>query len=189
MTKGFAMHPLVPDQIGSTPDWDAHNSGLTPEFFVEKIERADGTMIDREFVTVHVAGDILTACSQPVDDQLRERFKDEYAAWKSGKEQAAKGTPVEEWPLLNKRQVDELKSVSIFTVEALASLSDGNLHNLTEGHMLREKAKRWLKIKDATDLAEQNAALLVRINALERSVKAVPLRKGPGRRGMPQAQE
>jgi hypothetical protein len=44
-------------------------------------------------------------------------------------------------------------------------------------------------MKDATDLAEQNAALLARIDALERSVKAVPLRKGPGRRGMPQAQE
>lgn len=68
--RGHAVHPLLPDMAGATPDWDAHNHALTPEFFVEKIERADGTVIDREFVTINVAGDILTACSQPVDDQL-----------------------------------------------------------------------------------------------------------------------
>lgn len=63
----------------------------------------------------------------------------------------------------------ELHSVHIYTVEALASLSDGNVHHVIHGRELREKAQKWLKTKTATDLADQNAKLLARIDALERS--------------------
>jgi hypothetical protein len=76
--------------------------------------------------------------------------------------------PIEEWPVLNPRQVSELQGVNIYTIEALAGLSDGNLHNVVEGRELREKAKRWLKAKDTTKIVDENAKLLARIDALER---------------------
>lgn len=168
-----------PNFNGKDGDWSAHNAGVTPHFYTDKVKRKDKdgieTEIELEYVTVVVAGDTLTEASQPVDDQLRERFADAYAAWKAGKDIII-GTPVTDWPLITSRQAVFLEANNIFSVENLAELSDYNIGGIPDGRELRDKAVRWLRKKGTADLAAENARLLARVAALE---KAQPKRKRP----------
>lgn len=164
-------------------DWTVHNAGVTPHFFTEKVKRknTDGTEteLDIECVTIVVAGDMLTECSLPVDDQLRERFADEYAAWKDGRDTLS-GTPVTEWKSITARQATFLEANNIFSVESLAALTDGNIHNVTDGRELRDKAIRWLKTKAASSEAEENAKLRAEVAGIKKwkaEVEGKPKRK------------
>ena len=158
----------------SDGDWTAHNAGVTPCFFVDKVKRKelDGTEteIEIEKVTIVVAGDILTECSLPVDDQLRARFVTQYRAWKDGKDISV-GTPLSDCPFLTDRQRVYLEANNVFTAEDLAALSDYNIGNVMDGRELRDKATRWLKKRGASDLAAENASLKARLDALEQQVK------------------
>jgi hypothetical protein len=180
-----------PDFKGVDGDWTPHNVGVTPHFFIDRIKRkdADGNEaeIEVECVTLVVAGDTLTEASMPVDDQLRERFADQYAAWKDGKE-CIVGTPVSEWKAISARQAMFLEANNIFTVESLAALTDGNIHNVTDGRELRDKAVRWLRAMASASKAEENAKLRAEIAELKKW-KAEVQAKNSKRRTMTQAQK
>src|SRR4029077_1175917 len=51
-----------------------------------------------------------------VSDEHRQRWAEQYAAFKRGEEMAVDGTPLEQWPILTRGQVLELKAIGIYTV-------------------------------------------------------------------------
>jgi hypothetical protein len=89
------------------PDWKQHNKGVTPIFSIEPVPlfEADGKTprpgpdgkcsIDMEFVRLLIAGDGLSEASAPVDDAIKERFSEEYQAWKENRELAHQGFSLE----------------------------------------------------------------------------------------------
>jgi hypothetical protein len=95
-----------------------------------------------------------------------------YEAFKTGLEAVGEGTPIEELPFVDAARRAELKALHIHTAEALSGLEGVNLSRLGMfGRELKEKAKAYIdRARDSaleTRLAAENAALTVRIAALE----------------------
>lgn len=83
---------------------------------------------------------------------------------------AMAGTPLEQWPEMNRSLCATLKAQGIFTVDALSVLPDGKLNVVgPDGRTWREKAKAFLEnAKDgayATGLAAENENLKTTIAA------------------------
>lgn len=120
-----------------------------------------------------------------VNDEYRERFKDEYRAWKANEGAPITGTPLAEWPAVTVSFVDEMKLVGVRTVEELAGMSDGHAMATPGLQTMKARAIAWLQGQDASSaLAKAEARekeLLDRIAALEagtkpkRAAKAEPI--------------
>ena len=137
-----------------------------------------------ELVEFLIPGDRLTRPVAPVNERptqngptYAEIYKDEYAAFKRGEQRAASGTPLEHWanPLVTRARVAELKALNVFSVEDVASVSDGNLPQLgMGGRDLREQARAYLAhAKDSAAVSAAVAerdALLARIDAMQKQI-------------------
>jgi hypothetical protein len=87
----------------------------------------------------------LTKPVHRVSQEDIDRWPDQYARFKAGQEMAREGTPLEQWPILNRAMVLELKALDIFTVEECAGLSDQAIQRIKMyGYQLREKARAYL---------------------------------------------
>ena len=111
-----------------------------------------------------------------------DRFRRQYDAWISDADPALLGTPLSELAQITHTQIDQLKRLQITTVEALASISDTALQALGMGaRELRDRAKAHVSDHNrvARSLADENAALRARIEALE----ALAVAPGDGPKG------
>lgn len=99
---------------------------------------------DVEIVRIFFPGDKTKVVVQNVTDEHRQRFKRQYDAFKATGVTLREGMPLEQWAILSKSEVAELKSLRIYTVEALAEISDNALTWLG-AREYREKAKVWLQ--------------------------------------------
>jgi hypothetical protein len=111
-----------------------------------------------------------------VTDEHRQRWPDAYAAFKRQEEISPDGTPLEQWPILNRGQVLELKAVGIMTVEQCAHIPDNALHRLPMGaRSLRDRAQAYLDDAASVALTErlnrENELASSRIAALERQIQ------------------
>ena len=110
--------------------------GLLVKFYMDAVHlkaqsEAEGRPIfeDREFVEIIPIGDTKTVVTKPVTDIERQRFPEEYAAFKRGIEQTFAGTPLNQWPIMLPAQIKLLNHFNVYTVEQLADLDDiANLH-------------------------------------------------------------
>jgi hypothetical protein len=94
-----------------------------------------------------------------VNESHRQRWPEQYAAFKAGEDWAINGTPLEQWPFLRKVNVYELKALGIFTVEQCADLSDIACQNMGMGGMaIRTAAKAYLSDADAMKIVSQAIA-------------------------------
>lgn len=125
-----------------------------------------------ERVRVIIPGAVATINVKNVDDQVRQRWRETYMAWKNGQAAPVAGLVLEEWPVLNRAQCAELRHREIRTVEELARLSDVHVQGLGMGGMaLRERARAYLD--DAaheamlTKVTKENDVLASRIATLE----------------------
>jgi hypothetical protein len=89
------------------------------------------------------------------------------------------GTPLDAWPALDVAMVASLKESRIYTVEGLASLSDGKLGLLgMGGRALRDKAKAFLEVSAGNAPTERLAGELSRANEeierLNATIKELP---------------
>jgi hypothetical protein len=74
-----------------------------------------------------------------------QRWPDQYRRFKENQTQIAEGTPIDELPFLSAGKRAELKALSIYTAEALASLDGQNLKNLGQGgRELKNQAQAYL---------------------------------------------
>jgi hypothetical protein len=99
----------------------------------------------REMVEILMPGNAWNRPDVYVTDEHKQRWPDEYAAFKKGIELAPHGTPLEHWPRLKRNQVLELKAKGFATVEELADMSDTIGQQLGMGWMqLRAIAKAFI---------------------------------------------
>lgn len=154
------------------------DQGLFVQFYFESIKNEEESLAqgrpifsDKEYIKIIPVGDRNTVICEPVTEDHKVRFPNQYAAFKNQQVQPQEGTPLEEWPPLTKSQVMMMKSANVHTVEQLSVVSDGNLSNLGMGARdLREKAKTYLESAQtgAIPMAAQE-----RINELEKQVEAL----------------
>ena len=97
-----------------------------------------------EFVTILIPGDKTLTVNRPVMASDRNRFPQQYAAFKNKKGEALIGTPLSAWALVNDGQRRELEYFNIRTVEQLADVSDGFAGNMMGVHALKAQAQRYM---------------------------------------------
>jgi hypothetical protein len=158
------------------------NGGIRPRFYFEAVQdqlatAREGRPIFRqeERVELFMAGNPQTVPVLRVTDEERRRWPEAYDAFKKGEEVALQGTPLEEWPILNRAQVRELKALEIYTIEDIATMSDLATQRGMGLMGLRGRARAFLDDAAAMGLTEEltaeNDILKSKIAALEHQVK------------------
>src|SRR6185437_7494034 len=71
-------------------------------------------------------------------------WPEQYARFKAGQEISADGTPLEQWPILGRSQVLELKAMNLMTVEHVRDMPDTTCQRFMGGMRLRALAKAYL---------------------------------------------
>lgn len=147
---------------------------------------------DMEVVEVRFAGDrnkisvfpAHAVCGQMQDDDgdyrqmtYAERWPEQYKRFKAKQTQVAEGTPVDELPFLTQAKRSELKALSIYTAEALASLDGTPLKNLGPGGRdLKNQAQAYLDRAAGTADVTKMAA---EIAELQRTIRELQADKAP----------
>lgn len=113
---------------------------------------------------------------QPATEEKKKRFPLEYARYQLAKKQVEQGTPLEQFAFLSLSEVEALKSRGIFTVEALAGLSEEKAASLGISRE-RELADKFMQQaagnKAISDWQEAEEQYKARIKKLEAEVKAL----------------
>jgi hypothetical protein len=155
---------------------------LRGDFYMDTIKdelasRNAGREIHKEVerVRVIIPGAVASIVVKNVDDTHRQRWPEQYAAFKAGREQPLSGTALVEWPVLNRAMVEELHHLKVRTVEELANLSDIQVQNIgMGGQMLRARARAFLDDAEhealTTKLVGENDVLRSRVASLEAQV-------------------
>ena len=173
---------------------------VIPRFFIHTTEnkaksKEMGRPIydDMECVEVRFAGDrnkisvfpAHAVCGQTQDEDgdyrtmtYAERWPEQYKRFKSKQVQVAEGTPIDELPFLTQAKRSELKALSIYTAEALASLDSQPLKNLgVGGRELKDQAQAYLDrakgSADVTKMASRIADLEQLVRELQGEAQAV----------------
>lgn len=145
--------------------------------------KAEGRPIfrDQEVVEVRIAGDRNFAPVFPAHSMWKrvdgeeityaQRWAAAYTRFKDGREQVADGTPLSELPFLTEAKRAELRSLKVYTAEALASIDGKNLANLgAQGREMKTQAQAYL------DTARGTAgvtAMAAKLEALQEEVLAL----------------
>jgi hypothetical protein len=137
-----------------------------PRFFVDQVqdmvasERAGRPIFrDEERVEIIMPGNPHTRPVARVTEEHKQRWPREYAAFKDGLELAPDGTPLEEWPILKRSQVMELKALGFKTVEHIRDMDDLAIQRIgMGGRRLKDMAAVFLDDADRVALTNQLAA-------------------------------
>lgn len=122
---------------------------------------------------------------QPATEEKIARFPVEYARYQLSRKQIENGTPLEQFAFLTLSEIEACKYRGIFTIEALADLSDSHARDLgiTEERLL---AQRFLagnrKIKQALDTEKLITEYQQKIAALETEITRFRQNKNTSRR-------
>lgn len=146
---------------------------------------------DTPYVEISIPGE-RNVKRYPASLHYQQRFPRHWEAFsKRNEEIEHEGTPLTEWPIIKRAQAEELKFFNIYTVEQLATMSDGNAQNMRGLQTLKEKAKAYLAASGdtailnevdnlKTELEEQkrqNAEMLAAMNDLKDQVVASKVSK------------
>lgn len=176
--------------MSETPDFytagrDERDSAV-PRFFMEAVQNkaksaAEGRAVfdEREMVEVIIPGDRKTVSVRYVSDEHRNRWPRQYQAFKAGQEAPVSGTPIREWPFINRAQAEELAYAHVLTVEQLAGLTDDLLLKAVPrgGYELRSAAQRFLDAAKSAAPSEQLAAELAERDATIAAMKELDAAK------------
>lgn len=128
----------------------------------EQLSEKEGRPIfeDTEFVTFHAVGDRSNVITRPVREVDKIKFAQLYDRFKSKIGQTEIGTPLTEWSVVTRSQVEELRYMGIHTIEQLAALTDGNAQKFLGALGLREKARNYIQMsKEQAPVERMNAEL------------------------------
>lgn len=154
-----------------------------PRFFMHQEQdpvasEREGRPIFREIEMVEIIMPGIAHLNKPafkVTDEHRQRWPDHYDRFKKGQQMSLDGTPIEQWPILTRGMVLELKALEIHTVEACATLTDHAIQRIPMyGRKLRDLAKAYLddadRMAEVTRLTEEKAKDTARMAELENKV-------------------
>lgn len=130
---------------------------------------------EREYIMIMVPGDKDSIVHRPASDMDRARFAERYERWKRKVgDQSAIGTPLKIVPWLTSSQVKELEYFNVYTLEALASLSDTHAQKFMGINALRQAAKDAVQAaKDAAPLTAIRAELDAKDSELAAALQAI----------------
>lgn len=145
-----------------TRNFGAASGGAFARFFLDDVQdelatAREGRPIFKslERVEIILPGNPHARPVHNVTDEHKARWPEQYAAFKQGRDLVIDGTPLEQWPVLTRGMVLELKALEIHTVEQVAELSDVSLQRVGKGAFnLRERAKAYLDDAQAGALVE-----------------------------------
>ena len=134
----------------------AASSQNYPRFHMESVQdeaasEREGRPIfrDEERVEIIMPGNPHTRPIARVTAEHKQQWPDEYAKFKSGQDMALTGTPLEQWPMLKKSQVMELKSLGFITVEQVGTMDDLAMQRFMGGRRMRDLARAFLDDAEA----------------------------------------
>ncbi len=130
---------------------------------------------DTEYIDIRIPGDRAGGVSRVATDRDKKRFPEHYDRFKQRVEEPLDGTPLSEWPLVTRSQVEEFAFHNIKTVEHLAGMADTHTKNFMGMNNLKAKAVKWLEKAGEEakvhQLTEQLAERDERIDRLEDQMK------------------
>jgi hypothetical protein len=164
----------------------APSNNVWPRFFTDivpdeiaSVREGRRCFREEERVEIYMPGNNLNIPVHRVTDEHRQRWPKEYEAFKAGREPVLNGTPIEEWPALNRAQVAELKYLNFRTVEEIADANDLSLQRIgMGGRTLRDRAKAFLDDAHAIAVVEKTTAELDKRNAENESLKMQVAQQG-----------
>ncbi|WP_299933653.1 hypothetical protein [uncultured Pelagimonas sp.] len=149
--------------------------GTIPRFYMDTVidgvasrEKGHVCYTEVEMVLILFAGTNNQTVRRKVLDHDRRVYRDAYAAFRNGIEGDGPidGTPLVEWPQINRAVAETLRMRNIRTVEELANLSDHQVMDLgMGGRQLVSSAVNYLKIRSGTADAVSMAAELAELKA------------------------
>ena len=162
--------------VGSVHEWkEIANEGergddsCVPLFYLREVQNKARSDVEgrvcfdqKEYVEIFVPGEKTLRPNRPVTDADKKRWPVAYAKFQRTREETLDGTPVEQWPYLNRAQVAEMKANGIMTVEAIADVPDGLIDRLgPNGRDLQTRAMQFLKPQSEieTELRDEVAGL------------------------------
>lgn len=128
-------------------------SKVYPRFFTDSVKdhvasAQAGRDIFKEEERVEIIMPGISQLTKPVEKVTQEhidRWPEQYKAFKAGQEMSVSGIPLEQWPILKRAMVLELKAMGFMTVEQVASMSDTAVQRIGMGGLrLRDLAKSYL---------------------------------------------
>lgn len=125
---------------------------------------------DREFIEIYLPGGKTVISKEPSEDEKRQ-YAMEYQAFKDGLAGVYEGTSIEVLPRISPAQVENLRSLKVFTIQHLAQYPDGRIGDIgMGGRELQNRAIEYLKANDSAkyivELKQQLAAMQAQINEL-----------------------
>lgn len=154
-----------------------------PRFFLDSIHDVvasenQGRPIyrDEERVEIIMPGNPHTRPVARVTDEHKHRWPREYEAFKAGIEISPDGTPLEEWSILKRSQVLELKALGFKTVEHIRDMDDHAIQRIgMGGRNLKQAAAAFLddanRVALTTQLTAENERLEGEVSALRLQVE------------------
>lgn len=138
----------------------AGGSGNVVTFSYEDRLGEGGTIVKREMVSIRAPGDKLSEFCGKVTDEIRKQYPREYEAFRRGAEYTGEGTPIQTWTEIGQPARRELMFMGFNTIEQLAEASDGQCGGLSNGNVLRAKARIFVKKNTVeVDVAAENKEL------------------------------
>ncbi|KPK73368.1 MAG: hypothetical protein AMJ84_02370 [Acidithiobacillales bacterium SM23_46] len=129
-----------------------------------------------EMIDIRIPGSKDNIVVRPVRPKDIDRFPRHYAAFKQRTQgESVVGTPLEQWPLLTKAQVEELKFFNIRTVEQLAGAPDSTGQKFMGFNGLKQKATDFIAAAQGSApfiaLREENESMKLTIQQMQDEMK------------------
>ncbi len=146
--------------------------------YVQDVEKTalEGRPIfeDAVFIKIITPGDRDNIINRPIRPEDKFRFPKQWAQFENGQAELGSGTRLEEWTLMSRSMVEELRYLGFRTVEHVAEAGDQVLSKVPGLREFQSRAKVWLaKAKEAagdTKLQSELEKRDAQIAALEEQV-------------------
>jgi hypothetical protein len=141
--------------------------GTYPRFFTDSVKdelasAQQGRDIFKAEQRVEIIMPGISQLTKPVEKVNQshiERWPEEYKRFKDGQEMSVDGIPLEQWPVLKREQVLELKYMGLLTVEHVAGMSETAIQRIPMyGRKLQRLAEAYLDEEKASALLLQTTA-------------------------------
>lgn len=149
--------------------------GTYPRFFTDSVKdelasAREGRDIFKAEERVEIIMPGISQITKPVfkvTSEHTDRWPEEYKKFKAGQEMSVDGIPLEQWPILKREQVLELKYLGFMTVEQVAEMSEHAIQRIPMmGRRLKELAAAYLDDEKASALVARTTAANARLESL-----------------------
>ena len=131
---------------------DEADKALAVRFYIKTVQdmtksEAEGRPVfkEKEYIEIRFPGNRTDAVARPATLDDKARFARHYEAFKRREEVPEEGTPLAEWPIITRTQVEELAFFNVKTVEQLAAVPDHQAQKFMGFNTLRQKARDFLE--------------------------------------------